>query len=147
MHENPFDTAPNYFISEQLDAMDASPLSGDSLSTDGTSSTQGNPSDTASFVCDDCGNTYPKRHLLNKHYRIHKPPLECPHDACDKKLPQRKELGRHILSHHRSWAKKQPEFAYLFTKVYRCENCAYATDRPDNLKRHVDKATCQKTGK
>lgn len=85
--------------------------------------------------------------LFSKHYRTHEPPLECPHDACDKKLAQKKELKRHILSTHRTWAKKQPQWAHLVTELYRCTRCDYETDRPDNLKRHSDKRICQKTGR
>lgn len=85
--------------------------------------------------------------LFSKHYRTHDPPLKCPHYACDKKLSQKKELERHILSNHRRWASEQPEWAYLSEKVYQCRDCGYKCDRADNLKRHVGKRTCQKTGK
>ncbi|KKY29749.1 hypothetical protein UCDDA912_g10323 [Diaporthe ampelina] len=83
-----------------------------------------------------------------KHYRNHEPPLRCPHDVCGKKCPQKKDLDRHIRSHHPEWAKKHPELAKLSEeKEYKCKRCDYKTYRKDNLKRHTDKGTCQKKRK
>ncbi|KAK2607295.1 hypothetical protein N8I77_005980 [Diaporthe amygdali] len=110
-----------------------------------TSSPEGNYSSDEKYVCDICGKTYTELYKYTKHYRNHAPPLSCPHDACDKKCPQKKDLDRHIRSNHASWAKKNPKLANLSnTKVYKCGRCGYEADRSDNVKRHVDKGTCQK---
>lgn len=86
--------------------------------------------------------------ISRKHYRYHDPPLPCPHDACDEKHAQKKGLDRHIRSNHKSWAIKHPELANLSPlNERRCENCGYTADRPDNVKRHVDRGVCLKKAK
>ncbi|KUI67188.1 hypothetical protein VM1G_11513 [Cytospora mali] len=143
----PGTTVPTYFTPSQEGYMDNPPLSGGLPLTDGTLPTQSTPSDKHSFppVFRELWPTIICVAWFSKHYRNHRPPLECPHDTCDKKLPENKDLKRHILSNHLHWAEKKPELAYLFKK-YECDNCGYATNRPDNLKRHNDKGVCQKEG-
>lgn len=114
------------------------------------SSPEDNLSSDELHVCDICNKTYSKLHHFTKHYRNHAPPLRCPHDACDKKCPQKKDLDRHIRSNHPAWAKKNPQLANLSQEVaeYTCKRCGtYTTDRKDNLKRHADKGTCTKKRK
>lgn len=82
----------------------------------------------------------------SKHLWTHAPRLPCPHDACENKYPQKKDLDRHIRSHHAKWALKHPELANLSPVAERkCEHCGYNPgSRPDNLKRHMDRynGTC-----
>lgn len=116
-----------------------------------SSSTEDELSSEESHVCDECGKRYSKLHKLTKHYRNHFPCLICPHDLCEKRCPEKKDLDRHIRAHHAAWAKKNPRLAKLSTSVaeYRCtlRNCDYTTDRKDNLKRHIDKGACQRKRK
>jgi len=79
--------------------------------------------------------------------RYHNPPLSCPHDACDKGFAQKKDVQRHIRSHHPEWAAKNPKVADLKPAEWKCKRCSYTTDRSDNLKRHVDEEKCLKRKK
>lgn len=111
-----------------------------------TSPTEEDLSSDEIHVCDRCGKRYSKLHKFTKHYRNHSPVLMCPHDCCNIKKPEKKDLDRHIRAHHAAWAKKNPRLANLSTPEaeYKCsKNCGYVTDRKDNLKRHTDRGTCQ----
>lgn len=126
----------------------AGPITTSHLSSPGnpSSSNEDELSSDEIHTCDKCGKKYSKPHRLRKHYRNHQPFLVCPHDVCEKKCAEKKDLDRHIRAHHGPWAKKNPKLANLSAPEaeYRCKICGYTTSRKDNLKRHTDKGTCQR---
>lgn len=79
--------------------------------------------------------------------RYHVRPVQCPHDACNERFAQKKDMQRHVRSHHKTWAAKNPKTANVTVDEWKCERCEYATNRQDNLKRHVDEEKCLKKRK
>lgn len=90
------------------------------------------------FQCQECLQTFPKRHILNRHSKQkHSRPLKCTIGTCSAAFGFKKDLDRHIRSRH-------PGAIQISSRFY-CpyEGCKYSTgqgdgfSRKDNLDRHI----------
>ncbi|QYS95447.1 hypothetical protein H0G86_002739 [Trichoderma simmonsii] len=97
----------------------------------------GSPTVALPFVCDrdGCSKSFEKNYQLNRHLGWHDKKLQCPlHPGCDKRYQYKKDLEKHIWSHHQSWAESTGR-PPIRTK---CKICGVILERPDNAKRHMD---------
>lgn len=97
----------------------------------------GSPTVALPFVCDraGCSKSFEKNYQLNRHLGWHDKKLQCPlHPGCDKRYQYKKDLEKHIWSHHQSWAESTGR-PPIRTK---CKMCGVILERPDNAKRHMD---------
>ncbi|KAH8688625.1 hypothetical protein GQ44DRAFT_720712 [Phaeosphaeriaceae sp. PMI808] len=87
--------------------------------------------------CNECGLTFPKRHLLNTHRKKHNPPFKCTINQCDRAFRYQKDLDRHRKAKH-------SETTHGSTLLY-CpySGCKFSfergtgSSRKDNLNRHI----------
>ncbi|KAF3071424.1 hypothetical protein CFAM422_006234, partial [Trichoderma lentiforme] len=101
----------------------------------------GSPTVALPFVCDRAGcsksfeKNYQLKHSCSRHLGWHDKKLQCPlHPGCDKRYQYKKDLEKHIWSHHQSWAESTGR-PPIRTK---CKMCGVILERPDNAKRHMD---------
>ncbi|KKP02862.1 hypothetical protein THAR02_05038 [Trichoderma harzianum] len=97
----------------------------------------GSPTVALPFVCgkDGCSKSFEKNYQLNRHLGWHDKKLQCPlHPDCDKRYQYKKDLEKHIWSHHQKWAEDTGR-PPIRTK---CKMCGVILERPDNAKRHMD---------
>jgi len=116
----PFSSTPSTALS--YDVGDPGPLENTPQQEDRLSS--------ADFPCEYCERGFSKQYELTKHIRIHTKPLSC--EICwNFETAQKKDLDRHLLVYHPSYAQSQniPE------NLKECEDCRRKF-RSDNLKRH-----------
>lgn len=89
------------------------------------------------FLCDrdGCTKSFEKNYQLNRHLGWHDKKLQCPlQPDCDKRYQYKKDLEKHIWSHHQKWAEDTGR-PPIRTK---CKMCGVILERPDNAKRHMD---------
>jgi len=87
--------------------------------------------------CDDCGLTFPKRHLLNTHRKRHDRPFKCTASQCDRAFQYKKDLERHRHAKH---SETVPGIALLYCPHPGCKYSferGTGSSRKDNLKRHI----------
>jgi len=89
------------------------------------------------FRCAECTQTFPKRHLFNRHNKKHSRPFKCPIRRCNRAFQYRKDLGRHRAARH-------PETVQDLVLLYcRHPGCKFSSEqgpgssRKDNLRRHA----------
>ena len=76
------------------------------------------------FQCSECEMSFKKRHLLNKHKRIHDTSKRYSCHICDKSFTRKWDLERHISSCHDKI-------------IFKCDFCARKFNRHDNLLKHL----------
>ncbi|CRL30807.1 Zinc finger, C2H2-like [Penicillium camemberti] len=79
-----------------------------------------------------------KKYLTRKHARIHVKPVKCPQAFCDYRTAEQTDMRRHVVTHHKPWAREHLEIIEKFT----CDKCGSSCTRNDNLRRHR-KRTCK----
>jgi len=89
------------------------------------------------FRCAECPQTFPMRHLFNRHNKKHNRPFKCPIRRCNQAFQYRKDLGRHRAAKHR-------ETIQDLVLLYCCyPGCKFSIEqglgssRKDNLRRHA----------
>ncbi|KAL6806390.1 hypothetical protein GGI42DRAFT_321121 [Trichoderma sp. SZMC 28013] len=126
-----FDTSGPLAAGTLAEHFPSSGAGADSLSPTGSSTV------ALPFVCDraGCSKSFEKNHQLNRHLGWHDKKLQCPlHPDCDKRYQYKKDLEKHIWSHHQKWAEDTGR-PPIRTK---CKICGVILERPDNAKRHMD---------
>ncbi|KAI6498100.1 hypothetical protein MCOR07_005664 [Pyricularia oryzae] len=87
----------------------------------------------------DCTESCENRSLLKKHLRVHVKPVVCPFmfspitPQCDRRTAGQGDMKRHVLAHHRAWAKRKG----LVDREHVCPHCGDGFTRSDNLTRHI----------
>ena len=83
------------------------------------------------FICDICHKGFDKWHKLNHHSRWHDDPTHiC--ESCGKRFVARKDLRRHEKTHKK-------EERHLFCNIMGCKYHQRGFQRPDHLKRHIER--------
>ncbi|KAK8100480.1 hypothetical protein PG999_010854 [Apiospora kogelbergensis] len=87
-----------------------------------------------------CTKAFKRKTELQKHLKTHDKPVYCPfyndpHLPCDKgRAAEQRDMERHVVSHHRDWAKQN---GIVAEQVY-C-SCGEEFTREDNLRKHQTK--------
>ncbi|KAH6676303.1 hypothetical protein B0J14DRAFT_560610 [Halenospora varia] len=96
-------------------------------------------SQSAPYDCEHCGKRFEKRHLLNRHSKLHTKPIACPVSGCSHRVAKSRDMNRHLMAQH-----PDHELArtLLASPTHMCpvNGCKYASigfRRKDNLERHV----------
>ncbi|KAH8678625.1 hypothetical protein BGZ60DRAFT_525372 [Tricladium varicosporioides] len=96
-------------------------------------------SQSAPYDCEHCGKQFEKRHLLNRHSKLHTKPIACPVSGCSHRVAKSRDMNRHLMAQH-----PDHELArtLLASPTHMCpvNGCKYASigfRRKDNLERHV----------
>jgi len=85
--------------------------------------------------CDECGVTFPKRHLLNTHLKKHDPPFPC--TWCDKAFRYRKDLDRHLKAKHPGSVEDPTPLYCPYPECKFGSKRGTGSSRKDNLQRHI----------
>jgi hypothetical protein len=108
------------------------------VATSTANSTATATSASASHQCNECGQSFDKRHLLNTHNKKHNPPFRCPVDTCAQPFRYRKDVERHLQDRHQNTnAVAQPRRFYCRYAECQHKYRIHGVSRIDNLRRHL----------
>ncbi|PSR92379.1 hypothetical protein BD289DRAFT_177972 [Coniella lustricola] len=123
------------------------PISASPISLSSSHSSSSPPSEQPRcFPCAEerCPKTFKSRSELTKHKRQHDHPVSCPKPGCPHSTAGRNDMRRHINTYHLQWAKENPGLVgYDAREIMKeCGYCDHKSNRPDNLKRHIETKHC-----
>jgi hypothetical protein len=87
--------------------------------------------------CSECGLTFPKPYLLNKHRKKHNPPFKCTIDQCEQAFQFKKDLKRHQDARHTQSADGVVLLCCPYSGCKFSSESGYGSSRKDNLRRHI----------